>query len=169
MGERGREDGQEAEEYQRPGRVVAGNEVIDVDAALRGHHKVDHEDQGQQGEHDGRLVGLHGGPLVHQAGGHDLDAAHDGGRGREDDEAEEEAGPEPVVVHACEGRLSQGHPDEPEALARDGAGHVGVFDVLHVEALLLMRHADQREHEEHAEDGPDEVANGDDSGIPRNN
>ena len=56
-----------------------------------GHGEVEHEDAGDEGEDDGRLVGADVGELVDGARGQDLDAAHHRGRTRQDDEHEEKA------------------------------------------------------------------------------
>ncbi len=40
------------------------------------HREVEHEDAGDEGEDDGRLIGPDVGELVDGAGGQDLNAAH---------------------------------------------------------------------------------------------
>ena len=50
-----------------------------------GHGEVEHEDAGDEGEDDGRLVGADVGELIDGARGQDLDAAHHRGRTSQDD------------------------------------------------------------------------------------
>ncbi len=102
---------QQSEEEQRPDRVVGREQVVNVDSSLSCHDQVDHENQGQERERDGGLVGLHRRPLVYDAGRQGLHAPHDRGCRRQDNQAEEQSGPEPVVVQSRQGGLRQGHPD----------------------------------------------------------
>ena len=44
--------------------------------------------------------------------------------------------------------------------------HCTYLEIVQVDALLSVGHAEEGEDEEHGEDGPDEVPDRDDAGVP---
>lgn len=163
-----RQDHKKAEKDRGPRCVIGRQEIIDVNSAARRQEKIDEEHSGEDGEGQGRLVLLQVRVLVHDARGDDLEHGHDRGDAGQDDEDEEEAGPEPVVLEGGEGGFGEGDAHQPESLAGDGheeLGAVVVPQVVDVDPLRLVCHAQEAEHEQNGEEGPHEVADRQNPGV----